>query len=883
MPWESQPRPNQHASYDKHDVIEWGSLPPGECDMNYRLPYRGPDRDVLGLGLQISAAVFVGGLIWIGSLLLAEHWGRAVGGIAATLVLAAVAGLATQVTTRNRKEAASSFLLPLVLGGLVLFASMDASWRANLVAWLLLGWAGTLWLSDRVATTNLWWCSAHPRIPRAVMTAYRAAWAHRWNSRQCLLTADRPELAQLRGQTTAVLREYWLGAIWLGVTFVLGVAAGCISADITGVEAPLLLVLLQTTVLLVCAAWLRLESQLLDAFRLLGGALLRHAYEDDHTPKPPWVLRLPGGPAFVRWLSVQLIAVMIGFVLTPQVLYEVVHSPLEWTTAAAAVFLTPLLFGLAVCVAAGPTILAHHVALESPGFEQSRGSEWDGYVARLRESRFRRERCAIWFGSQTATGFPILVDRKLYFEHVHVVGATGSGKTALSIASDLTQLIRNNRGPNPAGMTLIIDCKGDNALFHTAREEAEAAGRTFKWFTNRPDHETYAFNPVVQLGDAGLSIAEQVGVIAQALSLYHGEGYGRGFFGGAAKALLRSAYESTIPLGGVGAARPPIESFRELEEAIGENIKSEQDRQLARQLLDTVGSLCSFPQLNLSGADAPGAYQHAIHLPTAIREGHVIYFYLTGVLDLASVGHLARLALYATIAAAADHLDKTGQSAAAHVFADEAQCLISKNVEVVLEQARSLGVSCVLAHQNLSQLDLPGGPDLRQLVQANTAVKRYHSARDPETQKYLAAVSGRTPYYDLTWDQYKGRVQEGKINPRYAFGKVNAQTVSVQQTLGDRLEAQDIADMNRHIEQSALVVERNEGLTQLNGALVIESCFPYDMATYKRREQAPWPSRPGETLVASSPACGPQPYPEFDDEELDRRMREVRDHLFPDE
>ena len=43
---------------------------------------------------------------------------------------------------------------------------------------------------------------------------------------------------------------------------------------------------------------------------------------------------------------------------------------------------------------------------------------------------------------------------------------------------------------------VIVDCKGDMALFNSTRDEAERAGRKFRWFTNRLGHSTYVFNPL---------------------------------------------------------------------------------------------------------------------------------------------------------------------------------------------------------------------------------------------------------------------------------------------------------------------------------------------------------------------------------------------------
>jgi hypothetical protein len=42
--------------------------------------------------------------------------------------------------------------------------------------------------------------------------------------------------------------------------------------------------------------------------------------------------------------------------------------------------------------------------------------------------------------------------------------------------------------------------------------------------------------------------------------------------------------------------------------------------------------------------------------------------------------------------------------------------MIAKNIEDVLAQSRSRGMACILAHQAMSQLNSPGGVDLRELI-----------------------------------------------------------------------------------------------------------------------------------------------------------------------
>ena len=110
---------------------------------------------------------------------------------------------------------------------------------------------------------------------------------------------------------------------------------------------------------------------------------------------------------------------------------------------------------------------------------RSHEKAFDGYIERLRNSRNLRERRSLLFGYHIPDGFPILLDDKLLFEHMLLLGSTGTGKTSISLQGLAIQLIRRGDGP-----VVIFDCKGDPSLFHTIRLETQRTGRAFKWFTN---------------------------------------------------------------------------------------------------------------------------------------------------------------------------------------------------------------------------------------------------------------------------------------------------------------------------------------------------------------------------------------------------------------
>ena len=251
------------------------------------------------------------------------------------------------------------------------------------------------------------------------------------------------------------------------------------------------------------------------------------------------------------------------------------------------------------------------------------GTAFDGYSRRLLQSANPVERDSSYWGYTLNHEYPVLLPTELLFEHVHILGGTGTGKTALGLSPLIVQLIRRNDGP-----VVVLDLKGDMALFNTVRIEAEDANRKLKWFTNKPHRSTYIFNPWRQAYLEKLAIQEILGLFLLSLNLHHGDDYGRGFFSLGSRTLLQDCIkqclefeQSTRPRRGKKRPQAP-ESFVELEAKIRELSKTSDEYRSGQHLLHVLQSLVDFPQLNMAprrNANEP-AIKHAIHMPEVIDE-----------------------------------------------------------------------------------------------------------------------------------------------------------------------------------------------------------------------------------------------------------------------
>ena len=150
----------------------------------------------------------------------------------------------------------------------------------------------------------------------------------------------------------------------------------------------------------------------------------------------------------------------------------------------------------------------------------------------------------------------------------------------------------------------------------------------------------------------------------------------------------------------------------------------------------------------------------------------------------------------------------------------------------------------------MSQLNPPGGVDFRDLVLNCTTVKQYFSARDPALQRYLGDVSGTVLYHSAAWDQFKRRVLAGDVRRNFACsGPDGHMRMTIKEHLGNRLEGEDIRDVNRESNQSILLVERGQGYSQLVGAFPVHTDWPMPQREHERRSfELPWPAVSDETI-----------------------------------
>jgi hypothetical protein len=202
---------------------------------------------------------------------------------------------------------------------------------------------------------------------------------------------------------------------------------------------------------------------------------------------------------------------------------------------------------------------------------------------------------------------------------------------------------------------------------------------------------------------------------------------------------------------------------------------------------------------------------------------------------------IARFALYSLLAAAKAH---SGPRKQVYLFIDEFQRIVAKNLELILQTARSMNVGVILANQTLADLKA-SDVDLASTVRGNCRIKQVFSASDPTDQQLLIETSGERIVLNRTWE-----------DAFYIFARGFYQMVTKNYTeqLTTRLTYNDVLLAGDHRQQCILQVRRGDGYAQYGGMPFVMS-FPFHITKgeFDSRQNAEWPKNAPGTVCPAIP------------------------------
>ena len=465
------------------------------------------------------------------------------------------------------------------------------------------------------------------------------------------------------------------------------------------------------------------------------------------------------------------------------------------------------LFVIVYFTLAGRLLTAYYAALEDEDATEVEPSHWpwDNRVDRVLNSSNPLERKHLYLGRSVYGDYPVYLHLDLLHQHAHVLGDTGSRKTAVGLAPLITQLIA--RGDSSV---LILDLKGDKSLFECAKDEAELAGLPFRYFTNVVGRSSHVFNPFRQTFPGRLTVNQKTQGLLQALALAYGEDYGEGFFSSISEIVLTTyltKYKN-------------ITSFRQLYDyvkvpriykAIGGEVI---DWRKARHLAILLQKLSDVHPLNLDAPDLtekPQAFEQRIDIPKMFDEKQVVYFSLSSALEPTTVNPIGRLALFQLLAAAAQ---VNGNGHRVYVVIDEFQRIVTETMRLFLEQARGFKVHVIMANQTMGQLK-SRKRNLTDVVEACTAFKHTFRATDLDSMLRIEQASGEAGYDRIGWNPH----DQSGLHPSMSRALLESLygVFPWGLRIGPRLERNTIIELSASPWTSLVRFSEGSGFTQFSG------------------------------------------------------------------
>lgn len=460
---------------------------------------------------------------------------------------------------------------------------------------------------------------------------------------------------------------------------------------------------------------------------------------------------------------------------------------------------------------------------------------WAAMVAALHRSTHQtatkngvvRERDHDFLGVIDGTQQPVLIHQNYYTVPAMFCGATSSGKTHGIGAPLLVQHVQRR-----ASRLVVVDLKGDKALFMGLGLAAREARLNFKWLTTTPGESTYVWNPFLDPALSALAIEQWVQILLKAMGIYIGDTYGAGYYGQIQYQRVLVALQ----------ANWPVRSFRELYEILrvpprpSEVDLSKRDIENTYHVVANTRRLASPSALNYvpATADDP-VFQGAINIATDLSQPGVTYFSAPAITDPVLAKFLGKLVLHLYTAGARIH---HARRVPCLFFVDEFQELLDQDIATLIRQGRDCNAAYWMAFQTLADLRT-AEKDFLATVLGNTALKVFCSCDEPLTQQVLTQSSGETTRIltSTTTTTSSDHSSTGTTRRQEVIPRLNSELLNrVSSTPG----------------MCIVKASPGVGFTQLRYPVITRTTYHISREEFDRRRAAPWPALNRWTISASN-------------------------------
>jgi hypothetical protein len=498
----------------------------------------------------------------------------------------------------------------------------------------------------------------------------------------------------------------------------------------------------------------------------------------------------------------------------------------------------------AICLGgAAASLLGAFGTVDRPVVPEPMTESYAEIVEMLQTSASELERQHIFLGwlAGSERRKPYLLHRFLADHNIHVMGFTGSAKTAKVVSSVLCQLLMMGRTS-----ALNFDFKGSspergNANHWIPTIVALAMGMEVRWLSINREEASHILKMLSSESFLDLPTQQQARTLTEGHNIDHGDDGSLAYFSAVGTTALERALE-------IFRDEKRVPSYKRLAEFLSKKSAAKRLGMLPRDFINasnvphSMRTMAPYPHLNTTG-DEPlpsSMFDAAISVDLPIRTPTLINLKLSAAIDAVAARNLARGLINLTN----QRLKTWRGERVPHIYfvLDEAQIAIGhRSMRAPIAQGRDAGLHFIFAHQNLSDLTWDN-IDMTDAVTNNCAVSIVLGTRDDRGRERLEKQAGK---------RIK-RLQGGSITENDGpNGRTRGVGDSWKEYEVPVLGADELNALNYDPNLAVITASPASGFTLFKGPQLVEIPFPMSKEDFEAINEWPWPEPiDGQTIRA---------------------------------
>ncbi|MEM4534891.1 MAG: TraM recognition domain-containing protein [Desulfurococcaceae archaeon] len=359
---------------------------------------------------------------------------------------------------------------------------------------------------------------------------------------------------------------------------------------------------------------------------------------------------------------------------------------------------------------------------------------------------------------KTFEGEPVEVSLSDLSTHMHILGATGSGKTLLLNLIDFQAYLNE--------LALIkADMKFDEGNFKLNYALSYYTGRNFYFFNPYAGQSTgllaslgsHSYNPLL-IGNAETITSKIINAAERpggSVSFYEEvkENLVLALVSGLLSTGLKFSFKDlwVCLLRGKNGDYPALKRLIEISKdtaskvsltELYQRLTSENNTLRTQAEKEITGTRLFFQRFSVGAvAELVNSYNPDIDLLSTISAGDTVMFVLP-VLLYEVVSKAIGKMLLADLRYITGYMASVGIKKDFVISIDEFENFVFKGIEDIFNKGRSAGAKVIIAHQSIKDIDLAYSQELRGIIQANTRIKVFLAQADVESAEWFSKLVG---------------------------------------------------------------------------------------------------------------------------------------------